>query len=108
WTWHESLRPFDNESRDITYFIDDDGSGYIMSASNMNADFTLYELDETHTKIMREIDTIFKGQHREGPGFHKKGEYYYIFTSEAAGWYPTKGGYASAKSMEGPWTELRL
>lgn len=108
WTWHESLRPFDNESRDITYFIDDDGSGYIMSASNMNADFTLYELDETHTKVLREIDTIFEGLHREGPGFHKKGEYYYIFTSEAAGWYPTKGGYASAKSMEGPWTELRL
>nr|WP_144922161.1 family 43 glycosylhydrolase [Paenibacillus bovis] len=108
WTFHGSFRPNGNESRDITYFIDDDGTGYIMSASNNNADFTLYELKDNHYEIEREITTLFKGQHREGPGFLKKDDYYYIFTSEAAGWYPSKGGYASAPSMDGPWTELRF
>lgn len=108
WTFHGSFRPNGNESRDITYFIDDDGTGYIMSASNNNADFILYELKPNHIEIEREMLTLFKGQFREGPGFLKKDGYYYLFTSEAAGWYPSKGGYASATSMDGPWSELRL
>ncbi|KYG35271.1 family 43 glycosylhydrolase [Alkalihalobacillus trypoxylicola] len=108
WTYHGSFRPNGNESRDKAYFIDDDGTGYIMSSANMNADFILYELTPDHLEIEREVMTLFEGQHREGPGITKQDGYYYIFTSDAAGWYPSQAAYASASSMEGPWSELRL
>ncbi|SEN70542.1 Glycosyl hydrolases family 43 [Amphibacillus marinus] len=108
WDYHGSFRPNGNESRDKAYFIDDDGTGYIMSSANMNADFILYRLTPDHIEIEEEVTTLFEGLHREGPGVSKYGDYYYIFTSGAAGWYPTQAMYASAPSIEGPWSELRL
>lgn len=108
WDYHGSFRPNGNESRDKAYFIDDDGTGYIMSSANMNADFIMYRLTPDHLEIEEEMMTLFEGQHREGPGISKHDGHYYIFNSGAAGWYPTQATYASAPSMEGPWTELRL
>ena len=32
---------------------------------------------------------------------------YYLFSSKAAGWYPSAGAYAFATSIQGPWSEAR-
>nr|WP_186324818.1 immunoglobulin-like domain-containing protein [Paenibacillus bovis] len=106
-TFHGSFRPEGNDSRDITYFKDDDGTGYIISAGNTNSDLFIYELDETHTKVVKQVAKIFEGQYREAPSMIKKDGIYYLFTSRASGWYPSQGMYASATSIEGPWSELR-
>jgi hypothetical protein len=33
--------------------------------------------------------------------------YYYLFTSNTAGWYPSQGQYISATALAGPWSESR-
>lgn len=40
-------RPLGYDSRDQSLFVDDDGSGYLLSATNMNSDIHIYKLDET-------------------------------------------------------------
>ena len=106
-TFHGSFRPNGNDSRDIGFFKDDDGTGYIISSGNTNSDLFLYELSDDYITVVRQVAKIHEGKHREAPSLIKKDGFYYLFTSEAAGWYPSKGMYASATSLEGPWTELR-
>lgn len=107
-TFHGSIRPGGNDSRDINFFKDDDtGKGYITSAGNSNADMFIYELSDDYLTVEGVVAKVFEGKHREAPSLIKKDGYYYLFTSEAAGWYPSKGMYASATSLAGPWSELR-
>ena len=100
-------RPLGYDSRDQSLFVDDDGSGYLLSATNMNSDIHIYKLDETWTKPLELVNTICKGQHRETPSIIKKDGEYYFFSSKASGWYPSQAMYASAENLGGVWTSLR-
>ena len=100
-------RPLGYDSRDQSLFVDDDGSGYLLSATNMNSDINIYKLDETWTKPIELVNTICKGQHRETPSIIKKDGEYYFFSSKASGWYPSQAMYASAENLGGVWTSLR-
>ncbi|WP_270757174.1 family 43 glycosylhydrolase [Paraprevotella clara] len=100
-------RPLGYDSRDQSLFVDDDGSGYLLSATNMNSDIHIYKLDETWTKPVELVNTICKGQHRETPSIIKKDGEYYFFSSKASGWYPSQAMYASAENLGGVWTSLR-
>ncbi|MCA0756932.1 family 43 glycosylhydrolase [Paenibacillus sp. N4] len=106
-TFNGSFRPEGNDSRDITFFKDTDGKAYMISAGNTNSDLFMYELNAEYTDVVRQVAKIHEGQHREAPSMIVKDGYYYLFTSEAAGWYPSKAMYSSAPSVEGPWSELR-
>ncbi|MBE1442369.1 family 43 glycosylhydrolase [Paenibacillus sp. OAS669] len=106
-TFHGSFRPNGNDSRDMTFFKDDDGTGYIISAGNNNNDLFLYKLSPDYLTVEKQAAKIHEGKHREAPSMIKKDGFYYLFTSEAAGWYPSKGMYSSAVSIEGPYSELR-
>ena len=64
-------RPLGYDSRDQALFIDDDGTGYLLSATNMNSDINIYKLDETWTRPVALVNTICKGQHRETPSIIK-------------------------------------
>lgn len=100
-------RPLGYDSRDQALFIDDDGTGYLLSATNMNSDINIYKLDETWTRPVALVNTICKGQHRETPSIIKKDGEYYFFSSKASGWYPSQAMYASAEKPDGVWTSLR-
>ena len=100
-------RPLGYDSRDQALFIDDDGTGYLLSATNMNSDINIYKLDETWTRPAALANTICKGQHRETPSIIKKDGEYYFFSSKASGWYPSQAMYASAEKLDGVWTSLR-
>lgn len=106
-TFDGTFRPLDNQSRDLTFFADSDGTGYLVSAANNNADLNLYTLSSDWRTITAQTATLFAGQNREAPAMVHVGGYYYLFTSEAAGWLPSQGQYASATSPAGPWTSLR-
>jgi len=106
-TFHGSVRPAGNDSRDMTFFKDDDGKGYIISAGNSNNDMFIYSLSDDYLTVDSVVAKVFAGKHREAPSMIKKDGYYYLFTSEAAGWYPSKGMYASAQNLAGPWSDLR-
>ena len=82
-------RPLGYDSRDQSLFIDDDGTAYLLSATNMNRDINIYKLDPSWTKPVLLVNTICKGLHRETPAIIKKDGEYYFFSSKASGWYPS-------------------
>ena len=111
-TVHNVFNPCNVEVRDMNLFIDDDQKGYLVAASNLSgqgANRTLYifELTSDYTNVSRVVQTLFDNQYREAPALIKQDGYYYLFTSQAAGWYPSNGMYASASSIDGTWSDLR-
>ncbi|GLX68443.1 AbfB domain-containing protein [Paenibacillus glycanilyticus] len=106
-TFIKSFRPAGNESRDMSIFRDDNGLAYLISTSNNNSDTILYQLTTNWLDIDHQVSVIYSGQHREAPSMIKKDGVYYLFTSQAAGWYPSVPMYSSTGNIEGPWSELR-
>ena len=100
-------RPLGYDSRDQSLFIDDDGTAYLLSATNMNRDINIYKLDPSWTKPVLLVNTICKGLHRETPAIIKKDGEYYFFSSKASGWYPSQTMYTSAADLGGEWTPMR-
>ena len=100
------MRPNNNMSRDDTLFKDDDGKAYFLSAANKNADSALYELTDDYTDIKRQITTLWAGSYREAPAIMKAGGTYFIVNSGATNWDPNQQKYATASSMDGPWSAL--
>jgi Glycosyl hydrolases family 43 len=100
------FRPNNNMSRDDTLFRDDDGKAYFLSAANNNADSALYELTDDYTNMKRQISTLWPGSYREAPAIMKAGTSYFIVNSGATNWDPNQQKYASASSMNGPWSAL--
>ena len=103
----KSFQPLGNDSRDLNFFRDDNGSAYLISSSHGNTDTILYKLTEDWLDVEKKVTTIYDDQNREAPCMIKKDGIYYLFTSQAAGWYPSTSMYSSAPSLIGPWSELR-
>ncbi len=101
------FRPNNNMSRDCNLFKDDDGKAYFVSAANHNADLVIYELTEDYLDIERQIITLWPGSYREAPALVKKDGIYYLISFGATGWNPNQAKYATAESMEGPWSALK-
>lgn len=106
-TFHKSFRPEGNQSRDISIFKDDDDSAYLISTANNNSDTILYKLTSDWLDVDHQVSVIYQNQHRELPKMIKKDGIYYLFSSQAAGWYPSIPLYSSANSIDGDWSELR-
>ncbi|PAD30532.1 beta-xylosidase [Paenibacillus sp. 7523-1] len=109
-TYEGSFRPLDYESRDMTVFVDTDGTGYLISASRKNGGandtMAIFKMNASYTGVESFVGWLFENSYREAPAVVKKGNRYYLFTSQAAGWYPNQGAYATATSMTGPWSAL--
>ena len=105
--FHGALRPGGDDVRDLSTYVDDDGTGYIIGATHGNADLAIYRLKDDWSGIDKRVALINQGKWRELPSVIKVDGIYYLFTSGCAGWYPTPGMYNSATSMSGPWSELR-
>ncbi len=118
YAYHGSFRPFQDSgvidhdkpgymSRDCTLFVDDDGTGYFLSASNENYDLHLYRLSEDYLSIESLEAVLFEGEHREAPALFKRGDTYFLITSGSTGWSPNQAKYASSSSLTSGWSELR-
>jgi hypothetical protein len=98
--------PLDMMSRDCTLYIDDDGKGYFISASNENRDLHIYKLSEDYLKIESLLCSIFNGKSREAPALIKKNGLYYLLTSACTGWLPNQCRFSYSSSIGGPWSPL--
>ncbi|MFS0859984.1 AbfB domain-containing protein [Paenibacillus taichungensis] len=109
-TYEGSFRPLDYESRDMTVFVDTDGTGYLITASRKNGGandtMAIFKMNTSYTGVESFVGWQFENAYREAPAVVKKGNRYYLFTSQAAGWYPNQGAYATASSMTGTWSAL--
>ncbi|MEV7339370.1 RICIN domain-containing protein [Streptomyces sp. NPDC093544] len=107
YTWQGSFRPLGTHmSRDITVFVDTDGTGYMISAARENYDLQIYRLTADYTGIAALVADPWHGGHREAPALFKRNGVYFMLTSGATGWNPNQQQYATATSITGPWTAM--
>ncbi|MEE1764235.1 RICIN domain-containing protein [Streptomyces sp. SP18BB07] len=107
YTWRGSFRPLGQHmSRDITTFVDSDGTGYMISAARENYDLQIYRLTADYTGIAALVADPWHGGHREAPALFKRGNVYFMLTSGATGWNPNQQQYATATNIAGPWTAM--
>ncbi|MFM9444286.1 RICIN domain-containing protein [Streptomyces acidiscabies] len=107
YSYQGSFRPLGQYmSRDITTFVDTDGTGYMVSAANENYDLQIYKLTADYTAIDSLVANPWAGGHREAPALFKRGGVYFMLTSGATGWSPNQQQYATATNLAGPWSAM--
>ena len=113
-TVHHVYNPLDIEVRDMAIFFDDDAdhTGYLIAAANVkgqgaNATMYIFRMNKDYSGVTEIVQKLFPDQYREFPNMVKKNGYYFLFTSQAAGWYPSSGAYAVTKDIAGEWSGLR-
>jgi len=94
-------------SKDCTVFVDDDGSGYFMSAGNDNGDLMLYKLTSDYRHIEKVAAKLFSYCYREAPCIFKRNGYYFLFTSGSTWWFPNQAQYAVSRNLLEGWSNLR-
>ncbi|KAJ5389818.1 glycosyl hydrolase [Penicillium cataractarum] len=109
WTFHGTYRPLGYDSRDMTVFVDDDSehSAYLISAVGVNTNMTIMQLTSNWTAVDKLVNTVYIKQYREAPAMVKVDGIYYLFTSRAAGWYPSQPLYITTKSIASTWSDGR-
>ncbi len=93
-------------ARDMTIYVDDDGTAYHIYSSEENGTTHIAELDETYTKHTGRHVRLFEGRFMEAPAIFKKDGKYYFIASGCTGWAPNAARSAVADHLFGPWTEL--
>lgn len=84
--WKGNFKPFGNDSRDMTIWKDpDDGTAYLIYATNNNADFSIASLDDDYYNV-NETQYTFKGVYQEAPGVLKIDGQFYLLFSPQDGW----------------------
>ncbi len=99
-------RPNRRDSRDMTFFADDDGKAYIVSSSEGNATLLVSELNADYTEYTGANRFACAEQFREAPVVLKENGVYYMFTSTCTGWAPNPMLYATSPNMLSAWRLL--
>jgi hypothetical protein len=102
--WVKSFRPLDHESRDIGQFVDDDGTAYLIFEDRPFG-FRIAKLSDDYLNVEKEMCLI--PMHMEGGAVVHCNGLYYAIGSALTGWNPNPNKYATAKSLEGPWSEFK-
>jgi len=106
------FRPMGNESRDMTVFQEDDGSAYVLSSANGNADMAVYKLAPDYLSVASQAATLFKGAHREAPAVFKRSvngvPYYYLITSGSTYWAANTNLIAWSTRLTGPYAPFQV
>jgi hypothetical protein len=101
----KSFRPLDCESRDIGQFMDDDGSAYLIFEDRPAKGFHIAKLSDDYLTVEKDMSLI-RAPLEGGAVVHYK-DLYYVIGSALTGWRPNPNKYATAPSLEGPWSEFK-
>jgi Glycosyl hydrolases family 43 len=101
----KSFRPLDHESRDVGQFVDDDGSGYLIFEDRPVGGFHIAKLSDDFLSVEKDMCMIHMPL-EGGAVVHYDGLYYAI-GSYLTGWNANPNQYATAKSLEGPWSKFQ-
>lgn len=93
-------------SRDMTLFVDDDGTAYHITSAEENLTCHITKLTDDYLRSSGEWTRLFPFRSMEAHAiFKRKGKYYYL-ASGCTGWAPNKARAAVADNIFGPWKEL--
>jgi hypothetical protein len=93
-------------ARDMTLFVDDDGSAWHLCASEENGTMHISRLRDDFLGTSGEYIRIFPGRFHEAPALMKRHGKYFLITSGCTGWAPNAARLSVADSIWGPWQEL--
>ncbi len=101
-----SLRPNGAMARDMTLFVDDDGSAYHFYSSEDNRTMHVSKLSDDYLRPSGEFRRIFVDRKTEAPAVFKHDGRYWLIGSGCSGWDPNAARSAVAPNVWGPWVEL--
>lgn len=101
-----SFRPDGEMSRDMTLFVDEDESAYLLCASEDNATLHIHLLRDDYLATSGRMGRAFEGRFMEAPAVFRHDGRYWFVGSGCTGWAPNTARSAVAESIWGPWTEL--
>jgi len=93
-------------ARDMTLFVDDDGSAYHVYSSEENGTLHISQLSDDYLSSSGRYARIFPGRFHEAPTLMKRRGTYFLFSSGCTGWNPNAARLSMAKSLLGPWQEM--
>jgi hypothetical protein len=93
-------------SRDMTLFVDNDGTAYHIHSSEENLTLHISELNSEYTGFTGKWKRILPGGHNEAPAMFKRRGKYYLIASGCTGWKPNAARSFVAESVWGPWKTL--
>lgn len=102
-TFAGTFRPLGYQSRDESIFVDGDDC-YLISATDENTNMNIYSMTSNWTAIANLTKEVYINDYREAPSMIKNNGWYYLYTSRAAGWYPSQPEFIASTSITGHYT----
>ena len=92
--------------RDMTLFVDDDSTAYIIYESEGNYSIQIAELNDSYKGFTGKYSRVLVGLKNEAPTIFKYKKRYYMITSGLKGFSPTDARSAYSDNIFGPWFPL--
>jgi len=93
-------------SRDMTVYVDDDGTAYHITSSEENLTLNINELTEDYLNFTGRYWRVAPGGQNEAPTIMKHEGRYWLICSGCTGWDPNEARMFVADKITGPWTQL--
>jgi len=93
-------------ARDMTLFVDDDGSAFHIYTSEANGTLHISRLSDDFLSPAGTYIRVLPGRFNEAPAMMKWAGRYFLFTSDCTGWAPNAARLLVADSVLGEWEEL--
>jgi hypothetical protein len=107
---YQEFQPLGKQIRDDFLFKDTNGTAYFIAASNKNGGandtLAIFKLTSNYLDVDSStgVTWAFENLYREAPIVAKQGSTYFLLTSQAAGWFPSQGGFGTSSSMTSGWS----
>ena len=92
-------------SRDMTLFVDSDGTAYHIFSSEENLTIHIAELTPDYLHHTGRYTRLAPAGHNEAPAIFRHDGTYWLITSGCTGWEPNEARLFSAPSIWGPWEQ---
>ena len=93
-------------ARDMTVYVDEDGTAYHIHSSEENQTLHISELSEDYLDFSGKWARIQPGGQNEAPAIFRYKNFYYMITSGLTGWAPNAARSFKASSLMGLWEAL--
>ncbi|KAI0121908.1 glycosyl hydrolase [Daldinia grandis] len=101
YTYVKSYQPLNHQSRDMGLFVDDDGTGYLLTEDRQNG-LRILKLSDDYLSVAG--STYLWSDSIEAPALLKLNGRYYMFGSKLTGWDPNDNVYSTSTSLSSGWS----